>query len=158
MRLDALTLVRWASALMAVILAAAFGWRAATWAWRAMTPASAVAVPGLRAEVNPAKIAERAWFGAVAAAIQAPPAAASAASGLRLVGIVAGGTRPAAIVGAGGTAPKAFIQGETITDGITLQTVAVDHVVVLRSGVAERLELPAKPPITLQVQRKESSK
>lgn len=158
MRPDTLTLVRWVSALLAVALAAAFGWRAATWAWRAMTPTSTVAVPGLRAEVDPAKIAERPWFGGIAAATPAAPAPASPATSLRLVGVVAGGTRPAAIVGAGGTAPQAFIQGETIMDGVILKTVAVDHVMVLRGGVAERLELPAKPPITLQVQRKESSK
>lgn len=156
MKTDLQTIIRVLSVLVAVALAAAFGWRAATWGWRLMSPASQQVVPGLRTEANAAGVAARPWFAPVV--LSAPTEAVRAATGLRLVGIIAGGKRPAAIVGAGGTAPQAFIQGETITDGLLLKTVATDHVIVLRNGIAERLDLPATPVIDLQIYRKESGK
>lgn len=149
-------MIRFSAALLALTLAAAFGWRVATWSWRVMAPDLAVASVDLRAETDPVGIAARPWFGTVALSTPGTSLAspgdspnASIATGLRLVGILASKKRPAAIIGVGGAAPQVFRQGEAITEGISLRTVAIDHVIVLRSGVAERLELPARSVLSL---------
>jgi len=143
LRLDTLTLIRFFSVALAVMLAAGFGWRVATWSWRVMAPVVPSPVMDLRAETNPRAVATRPWFGTLGGGA-AEPAAMAAASGLRLVGILASGRRPAAILGVGGAAPRVFMQGETGPDGVGLVKVATDHVIVRRNGVDERLELPGR--------------
>lgn len=141
--------------LLALAVAIGFAWRLAGWTWLVAAPAAPVVAPDLRGDINLALIASRPWFGtrtAPAAADTAAAPAASQSSGvvIRLIGVFAGGKRPVALIGAGGKAPAPFAEGETIAPGITLKSVAKDHVVVTHDGLQERVDLPVKPGAELK--------
>jgi len=138
-----------AAAMAALLLAVGAAWRLGGWAWLVMAPAVPAAAPDMHNEINVALIASRPWFGNRVAPSAPTTTQQARGTTLRVIGIVAGGKRPAAIVGAGNSAPQAVLEGETIAPGIVLKTVNRDHVIVTRDGMPERVELPAKPAAEL---------
>lgn len=160
-RQDTLAIIRFTSHALVVLLVIALGWRGASWVWRILAPDVPVATVDKRVAANPVQVAARPWFRDGVVANTQLPNAQPVASGLRLVGILAGGKHPAAIIATGSGAPQAFVQGEIISDGSRLQKVAADHVIVLHSGIAERLDLPVRPgnaPLSPPIQQKETRK
>lgn len=138
-----------AAALTALLLAVGAAWRLGGWAWLVLAPAVPVAAPDMHNEINVALIASRPWFGNRAAPAALTTTQEARGVALRVVGLLAGGPRPAAIVGAGSNPPQAFLEGETIASGIVLKTVNKDHIIVTRDGLPERVDLPVKPAIEL---------
>jgi general secretion pathway protein C len=68
-------------------------------------------------------------------------------SDIRLVGVIAQGTRGRgiALLAVDGRPPLAVRAGEEIAAGVTLAEVRADRVVVSRSGAVQEIRLPAKP-------------
>jgi type II secretory pathway component PulC len=124
-------------------LVAALAVSLAYWTWVAITPASvgspssAAAPAADRAE----QVAHRNLFGV---ASSAPAAAArGAGGGLTVLGVFSGerSGEGRAIIARQGSRPVTVAAGESIADGLALQEVHPDYVIVLRNGVPERLEL-----------------
>lgn len=139
-----------------VLVLAGSGWRLAMWTWRVLTPTATVAALDLQGDVNLSLVGSRPWFGKIPTgpAAEARPKATGVV--LQLVGVFAGGGKPAAIMVVGSALPLPFVQGETITDGIVLKSIHPDHVLVVRDGLEERVNLPAKgEPAETRKDRKE---
>jgi hypothetical protein len=135
---------------LALVVALAVG--LAYWTSLAIAP-RALAAPGTLADAaQPRGQAERELFGV---AQDAGPATARArpAANLVLLGVLSGpDSTGRAILAGQGSRPAIVAAGEAIGEGIVLQEVHPDHVVVLRGGVAERIELErGKPPVVPQV-------
>ena len=121
-----------ALALLALVLAR---W---TWAW--LAPRTEAAAPS-RAVADDRGEAARTLFGnAPIASQQASPTA----SAIKLLGVVAAAAGHAgyALLQLQDKRTLAVREGEDITDGVRLQQVTSDHVVLERSGIAETLALP----------------
>ena len=124
-------------------LVAALAISLAYWTWVAISPAT-VATPMLSAgqvSDRPEQLAGRDLFGVASAGAATGPR--SAATGLKVLGIFSG-QRPGAgraILVRQGSRPTSVSAGESIADGITLHEVHPDHVIVLRNGVPERVDL-----------------
>lgn len=124
-----------------VALVLVLAWQLAYWTWVFVAP-PASAVPESRAEVDMAAIAR--LFGA------APPAgtAASGAStpGLKLKGVIAPtpGVAASAIFSTGAARDIAVFIDQEVQPGAKLVEVQPDHVVILRGGVRERVDLEAR--------------
>ena len=145
-------------------LVAALAISLAYWTWVAISPAT-VAAPMLSAgpgSGRPEQLASGNLFGATSPGVATGPR--SAGAGFTLVGVFSG-ERPGegrAIFGRQSGRPASIATGESVTEGVTLHEVHPDHVIVLRNGVAERIDLerrvarPLPPTATApaQVQKK----
>jgi len=139
-------LIRWLrhdawSDLLELALVAALGVGLAHWTWLVAAP-RAVSSPGARVD-SPAPTGPRAegeFFGPSQGA--PAPARASVGPGLVLLGVLSEpDTRGRAILSGTGARPVTIAAGEQIAEGIVLQEVHPDHVVILRQGARERIEL-----------------
>jgi type II secretory pathway component PulC len=132
---------------LVVLLAASLAY----WTSVAYTP-RAIAVsdwPARSSAEQRGTAVKRHLFGSAPESVAQATAAASA--GLRLLGVFSGAApgKGRAIVAAQGARPQAVLAGEKIADGLVLQDVYPDHVIVLRNGVAERVDLERVPaPLT----------
>jgi type II secretory pathway component PulC len=129
--------------MLELALVAALAVSLAYWTWVAIAPAS-VGVPSSAAAPatdRAEQVAHRNLFGVVSSAPAAAPRAASA--GLTVLGIFSGrrSGEGRAIIARQGSRPVTVATGESIADGLSLQEVHPDHVIVLRNGVPERLDL-----------------
>jgi type II secretory pathway component PulC len=129
--------------MLELALVAALAVSLAYWTWVAIAPAS-VGVPSSAAAPatdRAEQVAHRNLFGVVSSAPAAAPRAASA--GLTVLGIFSGkrSGEGRAIIARQGGRPVTVATGESISDGLSLQEVHPDHVIVLRNGVPERLDL-----------------
>lgn len=121
-----------ALALLALVLA--------RWTWALLAPRTEAAVPSSAVAEGRGEAA-RSLFGNAPIASQA---AAPTASPINLLGVVAaaGGHAGYALLQLEDKRTLAVREGEDVTDGIRLQQVTSDHVVLERNGVAETLALP----------------
>jgi general secretion pathway protein C len=116
----------------------------AHWTWMATSP-RVVAAPGTLAdagESQPGAPLAGTLFGAAGSG-EAKTGSATLATGFTLLGVFSGPTPTAgrAILAVQGSRPAIVAAGEPVAEGILLQEVHPDHVVVLRQGVPERIEL-----------------
>jgi general secretion pathway protein C len=124
-------------------LVAALAISLAYWTWVAISPPT-VAAPMLStgsASDRPEQLANRDLFGVASAGVAAGPR--SAGAGLTLLGVFSG-KRPGegrAILARQGSRPAIISAGESMADGIALREVHPDHVIILRNGVPERVDL-----------------
>lgn len=124
-------------------LVAALAISLAYWTWVAVSPA-AVAAPSsanAMAADRTEQVANRNLFGVASAGPSSAPR--SAGTGLTVIGVFSG-KRPGegrAIIARQGSRPETVATGESIADGLALHEVHPDHVIVLRNGVPERVDL-----------------
>jgi general secretion pathway protein C len=128
--------------LLELVLVAALGIGLAHLTWLALAPRAAAA-PAAIAQIAQTQLGAataRQVFGAPGSA---PAAKRAAATGLVLLGVLSAPEPGAgrAIIAMQGSRPALVAAGETIADGLELQEVHADHVIVLRQGMPERLEL-----------------
>lgn len=121
-----------ALALLALVLA--------RWTWAMLAPRTEVAAPS-NAVADGRGEAVRSLFGNAPMASQA---SAPTASPIKLLGVVAaaGGHAGYALLQLEDKRTLAVREGEDVADGVRLQQVASDHVLLERRGVAETLALP----------------
>jgi hypothetical protein len=126
-----------------LLLVAALAIALAYWTWVALSPAT-LAVPSAHARADadrPQPLANRNLFGD--SQTGAATGARRTSVGLTLIGVFSG-KRPGegrAILAAQGGRPTSVAVGESFAGGVTLNEVHPDHVIVLRDGVPERVEL-----------------
>lgn len=137
--------------LLELVLVAALGVGLARVTWLAMAPRTAGAPSAFAqsAQPQPGAAAARHLFGAP----RSDSTAKRVDSGLVLLGVFSSAEPGAgrAILGMQGSRPALVAAGEPIADGVELQEVHADHVIVLRRGIPERIELErgssrASPP------------
>lgn len=141
--------------LLELVLVAALGVGLAHWTWLAMAPRTAGAPSAIAQSAQPQPgAAARQVFGAPGAAPTTKRAV--TATGLVLLGVLSAREPGAgrAIIAMQGSRPALVAAGEPIADGVELQEVHADHVIVLRQGVAERIDLERRsrsspPPAAL---------
>jgi len=142
-------------ALLEIALVVALAVSLARWTWAALTPrvAAATTVPEQLDAQPRAPVVQRHLFG-VAQGGALP--AADAGTGLTLLGVFSG-RRPGAgraILARQGSKPAIVAAGESIADGLVLREVYPDHVIILRDGAPQRIDLErraslaAPPPVT----------
>jgi len=124
-------------------LVAALALSLAYWTWVALSPATLAspAHPAGLGEDRVGPIANRNLFGTAQAGGAA--SARGAGLGIAVLGVFSG-RRPGegrAILARQGSRPATVAAGEAIADGLVLHEVYPDHVIVLRDGVPERVEL-----------------
>jgi type II secretory pathway component PulC len=123
-------------------LVAALAISLAHWTWAAATPralaASALAEQQAAQPTGP--VARRHLFGAAQEGAQP---VADAGGGLALLGVFSERRPDAgrAILARQGSRPMSVVAGESIGEGLVLHEVHPDHVIILRAGVPERIEL-----------------
>lgn len=142
--------VRGLGGLIVVALVLASAWRVAGWAWYFAAPSPTPQVPDLRALVSVAGVARFPWFGALA-----PTPVAAPVSDIRVIGLFAGGSRPAALLVIGSQNPVAAVAGESPAPGLQIVSIADDHVVIQRNGIDEKIMLTGS---TAAVQQKKQRK
>jgi hypothetical protein len=139
-------------------LVAALGVSLAHVTWLAMAPRTAAAPSAVAqsAPLQPGALAARQLFGASGGASSAKRVATN--TGLVLLGVL---SRPEpgigrAIIAMQGSRPTLVAAGEPIADGVELHEVHADHVIVLRQGTPERIDLErgsgsraSRPPAAL---------
>lgn len=129
-------------ALLEIALVAALAVSLARWTWVALTPRASAATAVAEQPGAPPRVplAARHLFGV---ALQAAQPAASTASGLALLGVFSDRRPDAgrAIFSRQGSRPLSVAAGESIADGLVLREVHPDHVILLREGVPERVDL-----------------
>jgi Type II secretion system protein C len=134
--------------LLELALVAALGVGLAQVTWLAMAPRTAGAPSALAqsAQPQPGAAAARQVFGAPGGAPTAKRAV--TATGLVLLGVLSAAEPGAgrAIIAMQGSRPALVAAGEPIADGIELHEVHADHVIVLRQGMPERIELERGRP------------
>ena len=136
-----------------LVLVSALGVGLAHVTWLALTPRTA-GIPsavGDSAQTQPSAAAARQVFGAPSGTFTAKPGVTT--TGLVLLGVFSSPAPGAgrAIVRVQGSRPALVAAGEPIADGVQLHEVHADHVIVLRQGTPERIELErgaarASPP------------
>ena len=131
--------------LLEFALVAALAVALAHWTWVALTPRT-FAVPGTLAELEvqrPGAIVERHLFGVSRQAAAGGAGVSGSALRLKVLGVFARGEPGAgrAIVALDNGRPATVTAGEGIAAGIVLHEVHPDHVLVLRGGVIERIDL-----------------
>jgi len=129
------SLLRFLGICLAVAMVAILAWRMAGWAWYFLAPRTQTTVPDLRGTTSIPKISLYPWFGTVTRP------STQVSSNIRLIGLFAGGRRPAAIVAIDNQNPIAVVTGETPSPGLKLTRIADDHIVVERNGTSERINL-----------------
>lgn len=137
--------------MLAVVLFAVLGGRAAFVTWRSMAapvnapraaPPAVTAAPALQADLS--AITNRHLFGAAPAVQDVPPPPTRAA--LVLGGIWYSPTGEVyALIGEPGAPQKTYRQGERLPGGVELAGVEVDRVLLRREGKIETLALPRVP-------------
>ncbi len=131
--------------LLEFALVAALAVSLAHWTWVALTPHStaASAVPVEVENLRPGAIVQRHLFGDSGDAVASGEGGAGSTLRLKLLGVFARGEPGAgrAIVAPENGRPASVTAGDTIAAGIVLQEVYPDHVLVLRGGVVERINL-----------------
>jgi hypothetical protein len=134
--------------LLELALVAALGIGLAQVTWLAIAPrmAGAPNVVAQSAQLQPGAAAARQVFGASGSASTARPVV--TATGVVLFGVLSSAEPGAgrAILGMQGSRPALVAVGEPVADGIDLHEVHADHVIVLRQGVPERVELQRGVP------------
>jgi Type II secretion system protein C len=129
--------------LLELALVAALGVGLAHVTWLAMAPRTPGAPSAIAQSAQPqaGAVAARQLFGAAGGASSARSVV--TATGLVLLGVFSmpepGAGR--AILRVQGNRPALVAAGEAIADGVQLHEVHADHVIVLRQGVAERIDL-----------------
>ena len=131
--------------LLEFALVAALAVTLAHWTWVALTPRTSAA-PAALAEMGnlrPGAIVERHLFGASREGAASGEGVAGATLRLKVLGVFARGEPGAgrAIVALDNGRPATVTAGDGIAAGIVLQEVHPDHVLVLRGGVVERINL-----------------
>jgi general secretion pathway protein C len=136
---------------LALVAALGVGLAQVTWLALAPRPAGAPSALAQGSQPQPGAHAARRVFGVPSGDPSAKRA--NPASGLVLLGVVSSPEPGAgrAILGMQGSRPATVAAGEPIADGIELREVHPDHVIVLRQGMPERIELQrgasrASPP------------
>jgi general secretion pathway protein C len=128
---------RIANTLMAIVVIA-FGLQLASWGWHFLSPRPTITNASnspIGAEFQDASLA-RTLFG------EADTREAAPASDIRLKGVFAvDGVTPSAAVLNIGAKDFPVRMGEAVMKDVTLKEVHADHVIVLRSGARERIEL-----------------
>jgi type II secretory pathway component PulC len=124
-------------------LVAALAISLAYWTWVALSPPAVGAPMQSAGKVSdgPEQLASRNLFGVSSGGVAAGPRTASA--GITLLGVFSG-KRPGegrAILVRQGSRPTSVAAGESITEGLALQEVHPDHVIILRNGAPERVDL-----------------
>lgn len=125
-------------ALLMLVLLAAGAWQLAFWGWLFVPTPTPDARPLVFSD-GPQVIVARHWFGEVPAVILKRSGAAEAPTArvgsddLKLLGAIAGGRRPAAVLLIGSKKFEVLL-GEEFADGLRLKSVATDSVVVERQG------------------------
>jgi Type II secretion system protein C len=141
-------------ALLEIALVAALAVSLAQWTWVVLSPhAAAATTVAEQPDAQPrASLAARQLFGV---ALEGAQPAASTGGGLALLGVFSG-RRPGAgraIFSRQGSRPVSVAAGESIADGLVLREVHPDHVIILRDGAPERIDLErrtaraAPPPV-----------
>jgi hypothetical protein len=134
--------------LLELALVAALGVGLAHVTWLALAPrvAGAPNVVAQSAQPQPGAAAARHVFGASGSASTTKRMV--TATGIVLLGVLSSPEPGAgrAILGVQGSRPALVAAGEAIADGIELHEVHADHVIVLRQGVPERVELQRGMP------------
>jgi general secretion pathway protein C len=131
--------------LLELALVAALGVSCAYWTWIAISP-RVPAAPTLMPGAEVAKqgvLATRHLFGEAQEGGGTAAGRARAAAEFALLGVFSG-RGPAtgrAILARQGSRPAIVAAGESIADGVKLQEVYPDHVIVLRNGSPERIDL-----------------
>jgi general secretion pathway protein C len=140
---------------LALVAALGVGLAQVTWLAIAPRPAGAPSVVAQSAQPQAGALAARQIFGASSGEPTAKRL--NTARGLVLLGVLSNPEPGAgrAIVGMQGSRPTLVAPGEPIADGIELREVHPDHVIVMRQGMPERLELErgasrASPPPSSQ--------
>jgi hypothetical protein len=136
---------------LALVAALGIGFAHVTWLVMAPRMAGAPSMVAHGAQPQPVALAAGQLFGASGGAATAKRVV--PATGLVLLGVLSSPQPGAgrAILGMQGSRPALVAVGEPIADGIELHEVHADHVIVLRQGVPERVELQrgasrASPP------------
>ncbi len=129
--------------LLELVLVAALGIGLANVTWLTLAPRTAGSPSALALSAPPAQgaAAARHIFGAPRSDSTAKRA--DTATGLVLLGVFSSPEPGAgrAILGMQGSRPLLVTAGEPIADGVELREVHADHVIVLRQGMPERIEL-----------------
>ena len=125
-----------------IALVAALAISLAHWTWVAATP-RALAASALAEQQEaqpPGPVARRHLFGA---ALEGAQPVADAGGGLALLGVFSGRRPDAgrAILARLGSRPVIVVAGESIGEGLVLSEVHPDHVIIVRAGVPERVDL-----------------
>jgi hypothetical protein len=129
--------------LLELVLVAALGVALAQVTWLAIAPRTPDAPRALAesAQPQPGALAARQLFGASVSGSTAKRGA--PATGLVLLGVFSSREPGAgrAILRMQGSRATVVTAGESIADGVELREVHADHVIVLRQGMPERIEL-----------------
>jgi len=145
--------------LLEIALVAALAISLAHWTWVAITPRATAASALAQQPASPPRgaLAPRHLFGAAQEGVEP---VASAGGGLALIGVFSERRPDAgrAIFARQGGRPAAVAVGESI-DGLELREVHPDHVIILRAGAPERIDLErriavAVPPVARMPARK----
>jgi hypothetical protein len=131
--------------LLEFTLVAALAVTLAYWTWVALAPpATAAPAIGVEAEhQRPGAIVQRHLFGAAREGMAGGESSSGSTLRLKVLGVFARGEPGAgrAIVALDNGRPVTVSAGDGIVAGIVLQEVHPDHVLVLRAGVIERINL-----------------
>lgn len=135
--------------LLVLAVAAGGGWRAAGWAWRLIPDPTAAEARAAAADGQVQGAVARHWFGEAAlpaAGGEAAPVAAKAPppADVLLLGVIAGGRRPLAMLQVGKDRHE-VVAGESFADGLVLREVGAEHAIVERQGRPFRVDLPSVP-------------
>lgn len=68
---------------------------------------------------------------------------------IQVVGLAASRTRAAAILTLDGKPPRAYGEGDTLSRGVRLVKVSEDEVLIERDGARHRLDVPARPSLSV---------
>lgn len=134
-------LIKATPALVFLLLVALASWRLAGGLWR-LYPAPPPAAIGFEADDSPRQLIARHWYGA---AVRPAPAAATAATvqaaiDAQLIGVIAGGKHPQAVVRQGGKTVELSI-GDRLANGGEIVTIQADSVGVRLNGQMQQLDL-----------------
>ena len=146
--------------LLELALVAALAVSLAHWTWVVLAP-RAIAAPSSLAqseEFRPGALAKRHLLGASVDGASGGDGRAVSPARLKLLGVFSSGNSGAgrAILAPEGGRPVTARTGEAVVPGIVLQEVRPDHVLLLRDGIVERVNLERrvvefKPAATRQV-------
>jgi general secretion pathway protein C len=131
-------LLRRLSAVITLLLVILLGAQVAWWGWHFFAPKPSGVNEATMVAIDPA--AARKLFGDISAPSATPVAENN--TGIRLKGVYAvdGKTLSAAVINTGGRDTSVRLN-EKITDAISLVDVKIDHIIVSRAGVREKIEL-----------------
>jgi len=137
--------------LLEFALVAALAVTLAHWTWVALTPRTSAAPAALAEMQNqrPGAIVERHLFGVSREGMAGGEGGIVSSLRLKVLGVFARGEPGAgrAIVALDNGKPATVTAGEDIAAGIVLKEVHPDHVLVLRGGVAERIQLERRASV-----------